>query len=66
MATKVLPGLITKGVRIIAKPDRPPIILLNRTGRHQLVVTEFGNARSAQISNRVAEILISAGMAYGN
>lgn len=68
MATQVLPGLITEGVRVIASSDFGPQIDfdLNNHSKAVLTVVESGNSRSVPISKKVAEILIAHGMSSGS
>ncbi len=72
MSVKVLPGGITRGVRIIEKPDTVSIRIESRLcGRRYipcpfLDVIEGGDTRSLPITVRVAEVLIANGMSYGN
>ena len=68
---KVLHG-ITNGVDEIAKSDRPPHIMLERSpqdGNHLqcwLAVSEFGDCRMVRVARAAAEILIASGLSYGN
>jgi hypothetical protein len=67
MTTKVKPGLIAKGIRIIGKADRKPFIQIPiQSGRCDLIVTEHGDTRGLTISKKVAEVLIANGFPYGS
>lgn len=66
MATKVLFGCVTSGIRHIKKADHLPTVWFGSNGEPCIVVTEFGDTRTEIISPKVAEILIANGMPYGN
>ncbi len=63
MATKVLPGGISRGVREIEKPDNVGITI-DFNGRCRLDVLENGDSRGLPISQKVAEVLIALGFSF--
>ena len=64
MAIKVFPGGITKGIRLIKKPDG---LSLMHAGLHSfLVVEEKGDTRTLEISRKVFEVLAAYGFSYGS
>lgn len=65
MATTVLPGGVTKGVRRIKKPDAL-MVNVPRGENPYLCVVENGDCRRLPISKKVAEVLIARGMTYGD
>lgn len=67
MATKVLPGGITRGVRKIRRPTHTQVHFdrLNND-KPSLTVIEHGDTRTLPISRAVAEVLVARGMAHGN
>lgn len=59
----IKPGMVSKGIRRIKKPDWKTISV---NGRSKLVVCENGLVRTLPISNQVAEVLIASGVSYGS
>jgi len=63
MALRYKPGGITKGIRILKKPDVVTVIV---GPKPELAIYERGDTRVLPISRKVAEVLIANGMNYGS